>query len=96
MLWANGRFPSLRPLAPALLVLGMPALALLAIVSGIWWPLATIAAAWLSWLAVVGFRSPTSTAGVMTAAAIMHLSYGLGLIWGLVRGPGPVRRMMKQ
>ena len=96
MLWVNGRLPSLRPLAPALLVVGLFILALLAIVSGIWWPLAVLAAAWLSWLSVVGLRSPASTAGVMTAAAIMHLSYGLGLISGLVRGPGPVRRMLKQ
>lgn len=96
MLWANGRLPSPRPLAPALLVLGLFSLALLAIASGVWWPAAALTGAWLAWLAFAGLRSSASSVGVIAAAAIMHLSYGLGLIWGLVRGPGPVRRMLKR
>jgi uncharacterized membrane protein YphA (DoxX/SURF4 family) len=69
-------------------------LAIVAVATGLWWPLAALAGAWLAWLAIIGIRSPASTIGVMTAAAIMHLSYGIGLTWGLVRGPGPVRRTL--
>jgi succinoglycan biosynthesis protein ExoA len=94
MLWVNRQFPSPRPLAPALLALGLVALTLIGAVTGIWWPLATLAAAWLVWLSIIGLRSSVSTVGVMTAGAIMHLSYGLGLMWGLIRGPGPVRRAL--
>ncbi len=94
MLWVNRRFPSPRPLAPALLTLGLMVLALVAILSGTWWPLATLVGLWLVWLLVIGVRSSASTIGVMTAVAVMHLSYGLGLMWGLIRGPGPVRRVL--
>lgn len=94
MLWVNKRLPSPRPLAPALLTVGLAALALLAIATGIWWPATALAAAWLAWLAVIGLRSSAPTGAVMAAVATMHLSYGLGLIWGLIRGPGPVRRAL--
>jgi len=94
MLWANRRLPSLRPLAPALLLLGFVAFAILAIATSVWWPMVALAGVWLAWLLFVGIRSRGSVAGVMTAAAIMHASYGLGLLWGLVRGPGPVRRSL--
>jgi succinoglycan biosynthesis protein ExoA len=94
MLWANRRFPSPRPLAPALLTVGLIVLTLVAILSGTWWPIAALMSAWLAWLLVIGFRSSASTVGVMTVVAVMHLSYGLGLMWGLIRGPGPVRRAL--
>lgn len=94
MLWVNRRLPSPRPLAPALLVLGLMILSLAWILTGIWWPLATLAGAWLAWLLIIGFRSPASTVGVVIAAAIMHLSYGLGLMRAVIRGPGPVRRAL--
>jgi hypothetical protein len=94
MLWANRRLPSLRPLAPTLLILGLITFAILAVAAELWWPLAGLAGAWLAWLLLVGVRAHASTVGVVTAAAIMHISYGLGLLWGLVRGPGPVRRSM--
>lgn len=96
MLWVNRRLPSPRPLAPALLTLGLVVLTLVAILSGTWWPVATLAGAWLVWLLIIGIRSPASTLGVAIAVAIMHLSYGLGLMWALVRGPGPVRRSLDQ
>lgn len=95
MLWANRRFPSLRPLAPALLVLGLIALAIVGVLLGMWWPLAALTVAWFGWLMAVGLRSPAPTIRVTAAAGIMHLSYGFGLLWGLVRGPGPVRRALE-
>ena len=94
MLWANRRLPSLRPLAPTLLILGLVAFAILAVVTGVWWPLAALTGAWLLWLLYVGISSRASVVGAAFAAAIMHGSYGIGLLWGLVRGPGPVRRSM--
>ena len=94
MLWVNRRLPSPRPLAPALLTLGLIVLALVAVLSGTWWPLAALAGAWFAWLLIIGVRSSASTVGVMIAVAVMHLSYGLGLMWGLIRGPGPVRRAL--
>ena len=92
MLWANRRLPSIRPLAPTLLILGLLTFAILAIVTGIWWPLAALAGAWLVWLLYVGVSSQASVFGVAFAAAIMHGSYGIGLLWALLRGPDPVRR----
>jgi succinoglycan biosynthesis protein ExoA len=94
MLWANRRLPSLRPLAPTLLIMGLITFAVLAVATGVWWPLATLAGVWLAWLLFVGIRSRAPVAGVAVAAAIMHASYGLGLLWGLLRGPGPVRRSL--
>jgi succinoglycan biosynthesis protein ExoA len=94
MLWANRRLPSLRPLAPTLLIMGLFTFAVVAVATGVWWPLATLAGLWLAWLLFVGISSRASVAGVMAAAAIMHASYGLGLLWGLLRGPGPVRRSL--
>ena len=85
----------MRPLAPillVLLVLGLITFAILAVATGVWWPLAALTGAWLAWLLFVGVRAHASTVGVMTAAAIMHGSYGIGLLRGLVRGPSPVRR----
>jgi len=93
MLWLNGRLPSPRPLAPLSLVVGLLATLVLGILSGVWWPLALAVAGWLLLLTWVALRSDESPFGVMTAAAIMHLSYGLGTVWGLIRGPGPTRRL---
>ena len=82
------------PLAPTLLVLGLVTFAIFAVATGVWWPFAALAGVWLLWLLYVGINSRAFVFGVAFAAAIMHGSYGLGLLWGLVRGPGPVRRSM--
>lgn len=95
MLWANGRFPSARPLAPALLVLGISGATLVAVLAQIWWPLAVLLLAWLGWLGVAALRSGTRPLAVVAAAATMQLSYGIGLVWGLGRGPWPVRKALR-
>ena len=90
MLWVNGRFPSWRPLAPLLLVVGLAVCAVLA-AAGTWLPGAVLAAAWLAVLAVAAVQAGRLAPLVLVAAAMMHLGYGLGMLWGLARGPRRVR-----
>ena len=92
MLWLNGELPSLRPMAPLLLVLGAVAGVALGILSGAWWPLLAGLGVWLLLLLGVAVTSGESIPRVLSAAGIMHLAYGLGMVWGLTRGPGAVRR----
>lgn len=91
MFWVNGRFPSWRPLAPLALVVAL----LAGIAWGVWrrdWiPFVLLAASWMAVLLVVAAREGRRSFAVMYAAGIMHLAYGLGGVWGLLRGPGPVR-----
>lgn len=85
MLMVNGEFPSPRPLAPLGLVVGMLAGIALAPLS--WWPLALLLVLWLGTL----LATTRFDVGVVAAAAIMHLSFGLGLLRGLLRRPRSVR-----
>ena len=85
MLLVNGELPSLRPLAPLGLIVGM--LAGLAVAPLSWWPLALLLVLWLGTL-LVAMRFDL---GVVVAAAIMHISYGFGLLRGLLRRPRTVR-----
>lgn len=94
LLWANGQFPSWRPLAPLILALGLVATTGFAILSGNFWPLAILASVWVGVLLVAAFTVDGSSPRVPLAAGIMHLAYGAGLMWGLLRGPGPVRRFL--
>ena len=94
MLWLNGRLPSWRPLAPLGLVTGLLGAALLA-TSGRRpaqrAPLVALLAAWCGVVAAASARAATQESGVgpRTAAAVaaMHLAYGAGLTYGLLRGP---------
>jgi hypothetical protein len=95
MFWANGRLPSWRPVAPALLVLALLVGVVVGAVVGLWWPLMSILLAWLGLLAWVAWGSEESTGRVMMAAATMHLFYGLGAGYGFLRGPRPVRALRK-
>ena len=90
MLWANGRFPSLRPLAPMALVVALVTGLVLGLFAGWWWPLWALTLAWVILLLVVASSSEEPAHLVMLAAAIMHLAYGLGALYGLIRGSGPV------
>ena len=95
MLWLNGRLPSLRPLAPMALILGLMVFLVVGVFTSVWWPLALALIAWILLLAWVSIRSQESPLKVMIAAAIMHLSYGFGIVWGLLRGPGSTRRLSR-
>ena len=91
MLWVNGELPSWRPLAPLALVLGLVLFTLVGLVTGGWVTLSVLAGVWLLVLVWVALRADAPMLGVFRAAGIMHLAYGLGMVWGLARGPGPVR-----
>ncbi len=93
MLWVNGRFPSARPLAPVILIVGLGATALLGVIAGVWWPLLVTIGAWLAVVGTVALRSGESIRRVMAAAMIMHASYGVGVLYGIIRGPGAVRHL---
>ncbi len=91
MLWVNGRFPSWRPLAPLALVLALLVGLGWGLAGGSWLPVGAVLVAWTLVLASVGAREGRTAGTVMVAAAVMHLAYGLGGLWGLIRGPFPVR-----
>ena len=86
MLWRNGTLPSWRPLAPLGLVVGLLLLTVVGLVTQVWFPLSVLTGLWLLLLIWVALRSDESAPGVFAAAAIMHLGYGVGVLWGLVRG----------
>jgi hypothetical protein len=93
MLWVNGELPSWRPLAPLALVLGLVLFTLAGLLTGSWVSLSVLAGLWLLLLVWVALRADAPALGVFGAAGIMHLAYGIGMIWGLIRGPGPVRSL---
>jgi succinoglycan biosynthesis protein ExoA len=93
MLWVNGRLPSPRPLAPAILVVGLSGGVVLGLAKKQWWPLAIGLGSWLAVVGAVAVRSRQSIPRVMGAAMIMHTAYGLGVLQALVRGPGAVKHL---
>lgn len=94
MLYVNGRWPSWRPLGPMALVVGLMVAAGLGAITRRWaWFLVPVGA----WMAAVGAEGARIAPGRATwrravaAMTIMHLSYGLGLLRGLLRRPSKVR-----
>jgi cellulose synthase/poly-beta-1,6-N-acetylglucosamine synthase-like glycosyltransferase len=87
LLLANGRFPSMRPFAPALLVAGFVGGTAIALVWS-WVPLAMLAGLWIAALGVVGVRAPNHRLSTTVAAATMHVAYGCGLWLGVGAGIG--------
>jgi succinoglycan biosynthesis protein ExoA len=85
LLWTNGRFPSLRPLAPAILGLGFVVTIVIGVVAT-WLPFAVLLGLWLGALVLIGARAPTFHLRTAVVAGTMHVSYGAGLWWGLIRG----------
>jgi succinoglycan biosynthesis protein ExoA len=90
MLLINGQFPSLRPLAPLGLIVAL--LSGFIAVPWSWWPIAGVLAIWLGTL-LVAMRFQL---GTVWAAMLMHLSYGLGLLRGLLRRPQTVRSGVRE
>jgi glycosyltransferase involved in cell wall biosynthesis len=94
MLYINGRWPSWRPLAPLALVVGLVVTVPLAAVGRLGWVFWALLGSWLAALAaeMIRFaRAPGEWLRSIAAAAIMHLSYGVGLLHGLLRRPASVR-----
>jgi hypothetical protein len=90
MLYVNGEFPSWRPLAPLALIIGLAVgLVLLALGDP---RLLTVAL--VAWLVALGLASRLNPR-VLVATAVMHISYGLGLLRGLMRRPASVRLQVK-
>jgi glycosyltransferase involved in cell wall biosynthesis len=96
MLYANRTLPSLRPLAPLGLVLGLAGTAAGAVATGTWWPAMALLAAWGLVLLWVGGRAGGGIPHrlrTMAVTGIMQLSFGAGLIAGTARGPGTRRHL---
>lgn len=55
-----------------------------------WWPFFLGFGSWLTVVGTVAIRSRESMVRVMGAAMIMHVSYGVGVLTGLARGPRSV------
>ena len=91
MLYVNGEFPSWRPLAPLALILGLAA-GLVLLLWGDSRLLTIVLVAWLLALVIASRLSPL----VLIATAVMHLSYGIGLLRGLLRSPRRVREWVQK
>jgi len=96
MLYANHTLPSLRPLAPLVLFLGLVGTTALAAIAGRAWPLTVLLAAWaliLAWVAATAGGGVLHRVRTLAVTALMQLSYGVGLAAGVARGPGPRRHL---
>jgi succinoglycan biosynthesis protein ExoA len=85
LVWINGRLPSLRPLAPALLVAGTVVLIIVGFTES-WVPLAALGVVWLGALTLVAARAGSARIRTGLVAGTMHAAYGAGLWWGLLSG----------
>lgn len=90
MLYANRHLPSLRPLAPLALVSGLLVTAVAAPTLRWWWGFPLLVGIWSGYLLAVTRANPRC----WVAAALMQLSYGLGIAVGLALGPGRVHRSL--
>lgn len=92
LLWINGRLPSLRPLAPALLWLGFVVTGIIGFIAT-WVPFAALLVLWITALALVAGRARTLRLRTAVVAGTMHLAYGAGLWWGLLGGRPSVKTL---
>jgi glycosyltransferase involved in cell wall biosynthesis len=96
MLYANRVLPSLRPLAPLALVLGLVGGAVLAAATSLRWPVLALSGAWMAallWVAIGAGGGLIHRGRTLLATALMQVSYGGGLLGGILRGPGPRRHL---
>ena len=84
MWFVNGSLPSLRPLAPLLLVVAIAMTSLLAL-GGVRWPLLVVLGSWLSAVALAWAITTKPSPMVPIAVVVMHLGYGWGIVWGCTR-----------
>jgi glycosyltransferase involved in cell wall biosynthesis len=92
LVWLNGRLPSKRPLAPAILVSAAGVCGLIGI-AWTWVPLGVLVTAWAGVLAIIAARATTHRVRTAVVAATMHLTYGSGLWWGIVKRRPEVRTL---
>lgn len=93
MWWVNGEPPSWRPIAPLVFVLALLVSLGVGFVAN-WWPLLVgVTAPWVVTLLVVGARSREPFLTVAFAAAIMHLAYGWGMLFGVFAGRSRAKRV---
>jgi glycosyltransferase involved in cell wall biosynthesis len=86
LLRLNKRLPSLRPLAPSLLVAGLTFGTIIGVL-WTWIPLIALSIAWFCVLVAVAARAPSHRIVTSIAAGTMHVSYGIGAWVGLVSAP---------
>lgn len=84
----NGELPSWRPLAPLALVLSLLFGSVVAL-AGQTLLLVLVAVGWALVIAVAWTQSRHRSLWIPVLVATMHLSYGLGLLWSLMR---PINR----
>jgi succinoglycan biosynthesis protein ExoA len=85
LIWLNGRSPSLRPIAPAMLIAGT----FVGLIGGVFWswiPVGLLLSMWIVALGLIGFRAGSKRVRTAAAAATMHTAYGIGLWAGLLNG----------
>jgi cellulose synthase/poly-beta-1,6-N-acetylglucosamine synthase-like glycosyltransferase len=93
MLWVNGQLPSWRPLAPLALVIVLLAGLALSLIGGTLLPIGVLVGVWLLGSLLVFREHRRLTPIVAGVAAVMQVAYGVGMAWGLVKGPGQVRSL---
>lgn len=92
LLWLNGRLPSLRPVAPGLLVSGLVVAVGIGVAST-WLPFALLGTIWIGALALVALRADSFRIRTGIVAATMHIAYGAGLWVGMLSGRPKVRTL---
>ncbi|GMQ94587.1 MAG: glycosyltransferase family 2 protein [Acidimicrobiia bacterium] len=92
LVWLNGRLPSLRPLAPALLVAGLVSFTIIGITST-WLLFAVLGGLWITVLAIVAARAASHRLRTAIVTATMHVTYGAGLWRGMFSGRPAVQTL---
>ena len=92
LVWINGHLPSLRPLAPSLLLTGLVVTGIIGF-TATWLPFAALTLLWLGALTLIGARSDSLRIRTAVVAGTMHTAYGAGLWRGIFTGRPIVRAL---